>query len=86
MVVLVTSLIFITYNLQKGILLKRAIAQRENIFKKSKGKTVHVKLINQELSSPCYHFSDFFIAIPDENNYVKTTQELFFDVKIIIEK
>ncbi len=85
-VVLVGTTVFTIYNFKKGVQLKKIITERENLFKNSKGNTVFLKLIDQNLTSPCYHFTDFFIDIPDKDNFIKTSQEEFFDVKIIIEK
>ncbi len=85
-IILIGALIFTIYYLEKGFILKKVIAERENLLNISRGKTVYLKLINQELTSPCYHFSDFYINIPEQDNFIKSSQEEYFGVKIVIEK
>lgn len=82
--ILFVTTLFVIYNFKKGLVLKKAITERENICKKSRGKTVYLQLIDQDLTSPCYHFFDFYIL--KEDNYIKKSQELYFGVKIIIGK
>jgi Family of unknown function (DUF6056) len=86
LIILIGATIFVIYNFQKGFVLKKEITKRENLLKNSKGKTVYLKLIDQNLTSPCYHFTDFFIDKPIEDDFIKTSQEQYFDVKIVIEK
>jgi Family of unknown function (DUF6056) len=86
LIILIGATIFVIYNFQKGFVLKKEITKRENLLKNSKGKTVYLKLINQDLTSPCYHFTDFFIDKPIEDDFIKTSQEQYFNVKIVIKK
>lgn len=82
--ILISALFFAFYNFNKGIVLKQNITEREHLLEKSKGKTVYLKLINQDLTSPCYRFSDFFINVPDKDNFIKSGQELYYGVKIVV--
>ena len=52
----------------------------ENILKTSRGKTVYLPIIKPELSSICFQFADY----PYTADYVKTSQETYFGVKIIL--
>ncbi|SFB27513.1 hypothetical protein SAMN05660845_2340 [Flavobacterium swingsii] len=82
-----TVLIFTIFNLKKGNTLKQEISKREQILKNSRGKIVEIKLINPQLQSPCYYFSDFKIS--DTNNdsdFVKNGHEKYFKIKKIIVK
>jgi Family of unknown function (DUF6056) len=86
LIILIGATVFVIYNFQKGFILKKEISKRENLLKISTGKTVYIKLIDQDLTSPCYHFTDFFIDKPIDDDFIKTSQEQYFDVKIVIEK
>ncbi len=86
LIILICAAVFVIYNFKKGFLLKKEITKRENFLKNSTGKTVNLKLIDQNLTSPCYHFTDFPIDKNEEDDFIKKSQEEYFNVKIIIEK
>lgn len=73
---------FLFFNNYKSSQLKLKITERENMLKSSRGKTVHLKLIDSKLSSPSYNFEDF----SDDSDFIKVSQESFFGVKIIVDK
>lgn len=73
---------FLFFNNYKSSLLKSKIIERENILKKSRGKIIHLKLIDSNLSSPSFNFADF----KDDSDFIKVSQESFFGVKIIVDK
>jgi hypothetical protein len=81
-IVVFASFIFSIYNLQKGFVLKKEISKRETILKNNRGKKVHLKLINPNLNSPCFQFQDYSI----QNDFIKSSQEAYFGVKIIVDK
>ena len=83
--VLIICLLFVSYNLILGFNLKKQIAERENLFKKSTNKTVHVKLINKNEIPPCYIFTDFS-PNNDVKDFVRNNYETEFNVKIIVNK
>ena len=70
----------VIYSGIKGATLKTAMNNRENILKTSRGKTVYLPIIKPELSSICFQFADY----PYTADYVKTSQETYFGVKIIL--
>ncbi len=81
-IIMFGCLVLLIYNFNKSYQLKSKVIERENLLKVSNGKTVHIKLINPDLNGNCFIFPDF----ADESEYIKTTQEIFFGVKIIVDK
>ena len=82
LIILFSSFGLSVQNLIKGAVLKKAITERENILKKSRGKTIHLRSIRPELSTICFQFADY----PYTGAYVKSSQERYFGVKIILDK
>jgi Family of unknown function (DUF6056) len=80
--ILMISFSIAIHNLIYGATLKKAIANRENILKNSQNKTIHLKEIGPELSTICFQFADY----PYTGAYVKSSQERYFGVKIILDK
>ena len=83
--VLIICLLFVSYNLILGYNLKKQITERENLFKKSTNKVVHVKLINKTEIPPCYIFTDFS-PNNDVEDFVRSNYESEFNIKIIVDK
>jgi hypothetical protein len=85
LIMIMGTLAFTIFNFTKGNILKQKITVRENLLKNSNGKTVHLKRIDQNLTSPCYEFSDFPSEESNSENFIKSGHEQYFNVKIVIE-
>jgi Family of unknown function (DUF6056) len=85
LIIIICSSLFVFYNLYYGFALKKVITERENILKNSRGKTIHLKLIDQDFVPACYDFVDF-AEDNSPDDFVRTNHEGYFGVKIIVDK